>query len=131
MVLEGVRPPTNGKILARLRPLSMISLQASKSHSSKAPKNESSHATPSGHGSATLVHIETASPITPTLQTTSIQHEQSSHQANKLGILFESLHLRIVGFEKVLYSTNNQVQMRLMTIETQLDAIQQKLEESL
>ena len=41
MVLEGVCLPTDGKILARLRPLSMISLQASKSHSSKAPKSES------------------------------------------------------------------------------------------
>ena len=59
---------------------------------------------------------------------TSTQHEQSSHQDDKLGVLFESLHMRIVGFEKVLYSTNNQVQMCLTTIETQLDAIQQKLE---
>ena len=71
MVLEGVRPPTGGKILARLRPLSMISLQASKSYSSKAPKCESfPHTTPSDHGSATPVHTETASPITPELQTT-------------------------------------------------------------
>ena len=59
---------------------------------------------------------------------TSTQHEQSSHQDDKLGVLFESLHMRIVGFEKVLYSTNNQVQMCLTTIETQLDAIQRKLE---
>ena len=41
MVLKDVRLPANAKILARLRPLSMISLQASKSHSSKAPKSES------------------------------------------------------------------------------------------
>ena len=34
MVLEGVRPPTDGKILPRLQPLSMISLQASETHSS-------------------------------------------------------------------------------------------------
>ena len=54
---------------------------------------------------------------------TSIQHEQSSHQDDKLGVLFESLHMRIAGFEKVLYSTNNQVQMHLTAIETQLDAI--------
>ena len=67
-VLEGVRPPTDGKILSRLHPLSMISLQASKSHSSKEPKSESSpHATSSGYGSATPVHTETASPITPEL----------------------------------------------------------------
>ena len=56
MVLEGVHPPIDGKIMARLQPLSMISIQASKSHSSKAPKSESfSHATSSSHGSATLV----------------------------------------------------------------------------
>ena len=59
---------------------------------------------------------------------TSTQHEQSSHQDDKLGVLFESLHMRIAGFKKVLYSTNNQVQMCLTTIETQLDAIQRKLE---
>ena len=77
------------------------------------------------------MHTETTSPITLVLQTTSTQHEQSSHQDDRLGILFASLHQRIAKFEKVLYSTNNQVQMRLTTIETQLDAIQQKLEDSL
>ena len=72
IVFKGVHPPTDGKILARLRPLSMISLQVSKSHSSRAPKSESfPHATPSGHGSATTVDTETASPITPELQMTS------------------------------------------------------------
>ena len=72
MVLEGVRPPTNGKILTRLRPLSMISLQASKSHSSKALKSEFvPHATPSSHGSATPMHTEIASPISLELQMTS------------------------------------------------------------
>ena len=132
MILEGVSPPTDGKKMVRLRPLSMISLQASKSHSSKAPKSEPFlHAISFGHGSATPVHTETASPITPVLQTTSTQHEQSSHQDDKLGILFTSLHQRIVKFEKVLYSTNNQVQMHLTVIKTHLDAIQQKLEDSL
>ena len=113
----------------------MISLQASKSHSSKAPKSEPSpHATPSGHGSATHftpVHTKTTPPITPELQMTSTQHEQSSPQADRLGILFEGLYLCIAEIENVLYSTKNQVQMHLMTIETQLDAIQHKLEESL
>ena len=132
MILEGVHPPTKGKILAHLRPLSMISIQASKSHSSKAPKSEFfPYAIQFGHGSATPVHTETASPITPELQTTSTQLEQSSHQDDRLGILFESLHLRIARFEKVLYSTKNQVQMRLTTIKAQLDAIQQKLEDNL
>ena len=81
MVLECVCPLTDGKILSRLLPLSMISLQASKNHFSKAPKSEPFlHATSSGHGFATPVHTETASPITLVLQTTSTQHEQSSHQ---------------------------------------------------
>ena len=76
MVLEGVRPPIDGKITARLRPLSMITLQASKSHFSNAPKSESfPHVTPSGHGSATPMYIETAPPITPELQMTSTQYE--------------------------------------------------------
>ena len=119
MVLKGVRPPTDGKILPCLRLLSMISLQASESHSSKAPKSEPFlHVTSSGYGSATPVHTETASPTTPVLQTTSTQHEQSSHQDDRLGALFASLNPHIAEFEKVLFSTNNQVQMRLTTIET-------------
>ena len=77
-----------GKIPARFHPLSMISLQASKSHSSKAPKSESfPHATSSGHGSATPVQTETTSPITLELQTTSTQPIQPSSQANRLSTL--------------------------------------------
>ena len=119
MVIKRVHTPNDGKKIVRLHPLSMISLQASKSHSSKALKSEPFlHTTSSGHGSVTPMHTETTSPITPELQTISTQHEQSSHQDDRLGILFESLHLHIAGFEKVLYSTNNQVQMCLMTIKT-------------
>ena len=96
MVLEGVLPPTDGKILPRLRPLSMISLQASKSHSSKAPKSESFPlATSSGHGSATHttpVHTEIASPHTPKLQTTSTPPAPSNSQANKMSTLLEGLY---------------------------------------
>ena len=79
MLLEGVRPPTDGKILSRPRPISMITLQASKSHSSKAPKSEQLiHATPSGHDSATPMRIDTVSPFTLELQITSTLQEQSS-----------------------------------------------------
>ena len=117
MVFKGVCLPTDGKKMVRFCPLSLISLQASISHSSKAPKSEPFlHATSFSYGSATPMHTETTSPITPKLQMTSTQHEQSSHQDDRLGILFESLHLCIAGFEKVLYSTNNQVQMCLTTI---------------
>ena len=132
MLLEGVRTPTDEKIVTRPRPISMITLQASKSHSSKAPKSEPfTHATPSGHDSATPMHTDTISPFTLELHMTSILQEQSGPQADRLGTLFEILQLHIARLEKVLYSTNNLVQMRLTTMETQLDAIQQKLEDSL
>ena len=132
MHLEGVHPPTDGKIVPRPRPISMITLQASKTHSFKAPKSDQfTHSIPSGHDSATPMCTNTVSPFTLELQTTSTLQEQSGPQANRLGILFESLHLRIAGLEKVFYSTNNQVQMRLTAMETQLDAIKQKLEDNL
>ena len=73
MVFKGVHPPKDGKILARLQPISMVSLRASKSHSSKVPKCESfPHVTLSSHGSATHIspgHTKIASPHTPKLQT--------------------------------------------------------------
>ena len=72
---------------------------------------------------ATLVQTETASPHTPKLQTTSTQPVPPSSQANRMTTLIKGLYQRIFGFEKFLYSTNNQVQMRITTIETQLDAI--------
>ena len=88
----------------------MISLQASKSHSSKTPKNEHiSPTTPYAHESDTHVHIATISPVTPELQPTSNQPVQFGRQANRLGPLFENLHVHIVGTERLIYSTNNQV----------------------
>ena len=116
----------------RPRPISMISLQVSKSHSSKTPKSEHiSPATPYAHRSDTHVHTTTISPVTPELQLTSNQPVQSDPQADRLGSLFENLHVRIAGSERLIYSTNNQVQLCLMTMENQLDVIQQKLESSL
>ena len=132
MLLEGIHPPTDGKIATRPRPISMITLQASKSHSSKAPKSEPfTYATPSAHDSARPMHTDTVSPFTSELQMTSTPQEKSAPQVDRLGILFKSLHLRIAELEKVLYFTNNQVQMHLTTMETQLDAIQQKLTDNL
>ena len=54
------------------RPISMVTLQASKSHCSKTPKSE--HISPAitfAHGLDTPVHTATTSPITPELQLTS------------------------------------------------------------
>ena len=109
----------------------MITLQASKSHSSKSPKSEPfSHATPSSHDFATLVHTTTVSPIPSEKQTTGTPSTPSS-QDDRLSTLFEGLHQRISRLERSLYSTNNHVQMHLTTIEAQLDAIQQKIKDSL
>ena len=132
MILEEESPPIDGKKMDRLHPLSMFSLQASKSHSSKALKSEPFlYTTLSGQGSATPVHTETVSPIPFEMQTTSTPSAPPSHQADRFSTLIESVSQRISRLERFLYSTNNQVQMHFTTIETQLDAIQQKLKDSL
>ena len=122
MVLKGVRPPKDGTILVCQRPISVVSLQMSKSHSStkqekqnpsKTPKSESlPHATLSGHGSAAHTnrrYTKTASPHTLEPQSTSTQPGQSSSHANRLIILVKGLHKHISGLANVIYSTNNQV----------------------
>lgn len=43
----------------------------------------------------------------------------------------EGLHERIIGLTNIMYSYSNHVQLRLTTIETQLDEIQPKLEADL
>ena len=124
ILLEGVNPPSDGKMMNRPRLISMVSLQANKSHSSKTPKSEHiTTATTSAHGSDTLMHIVTISPITPELQLTSNQPDQSSLQADRLGLLFKTLYMLIAGIERLIFSTNNQVQLCLMTMENKLDAI--------
>ena len=50
ILCEGINPPLDGKMMTRLRPISMFTLQASKSHSSKTPKS---------------AHISLATPSTP------------------------------------------------------------------
>ena len=74
ILLEGVNPPSDGKMMNRPQPISMVTLQASKSHSSKTPKSEQiTPATTSAHGLDTPVHTATISLITPELQPTSNQ----------------------------------------------------------
>ena len=118
ILLEGVNPLSYGQMINRSRPISMVTLQASKSHSSEKPKSEHmSPTTTSTHGSNTPVHTATISPINPELQLTSNQLDQSGPQADRLGLLFENLHMRIAGIESLIYSTNNQVQLRLTNME--------------
>ena len=108
MIHEGVRPPKDGKILVRHRPISITSLQKSKSHSSTeqkkpnlstTPKSESfQHITHSGHGSATHTtrgHTVTTSPHILEPQTASTQPQQSSSHTDRFTILVEGLHERV------------------------------------
>ena len=98
MVLEGVNPSTDGKKMDRLHPLSMISLQASKSHSSKAPKSEPFfHATSSGQGSTTPTQTEIASPIPSEMQTTSTPSAPFNSQVDRLSTVIESVSQWISG----------------------------------
>ena len=129
---ESINPPSDGKMMTCPRPISMFTLQASKSHSSKTLKSAHiSLTTPSAPELETHVHMTTTSHVTPELQQTSTPQVQSDHQIDRLGSLFESLHKHIEGMATLLYSTNNQVQMHLEAMENQLDAIHQKLEDSL
>ena len=129
---EGINPPLDGKMLTRPRPISMFTIQASKSHSSKTPK--SAHIFPttsSAPESKTHVHTTPTSHVILEVQQTSILQVQSDPQTDRLGSLLESIQKRIEGMMTLLYPTNNHVQMRLETIENQLKAIQKKLEDSL
>ena len=124
---EGISPPRDGKLLDCRRPICISSLKKSKSHSSTEwkkqtlptpPKGESvQHGTHSGHGLVAHTTETTSSHILapPTVST---QLGQSSSHADRFNILVESLHERVSGLTNFIYSTNNQVQMRLTTIET-------------
>ena len=137
---EGVSPPRDGKLLVHHCLISISSLEKSKSHSSTKRKKQTlsttpkgefvQHVTHSGHGSAAHT-VETTSFHIPAPPIVSTQPGQSSSHADWFTILVEVLHERVSGLTNVIYSTNNQVQMRLIAIETQLDEIQRKLEESL
>ena len=129
---ESINPPSDGKMMTCPRPISMFTLQASKSHSSKTPKSAHiSLAIPSAPESETHLHTTTTLHVTPELQQTSTPQVQSDPQTNRLGSLFESLYKCIEGMATLLYSTNNQVQMHLEAMDNQLHAIHQKLEDSL
>ena len=120
MVLKIVCPPKEGTILLRQWPISLISLQMSKSHSSaertklspsKTPKSESSqHATPSEQWSATPTiprQTETAFPHILEPSSTSTQLGPSSSHLDRLTTLVEGLHKHIPILTNVIYSTNN------------------------
>ena len=105
MILKGVLPPKQGTILSCQSPISLISLQRSKSHSStekakkspsKTPKNESAqHATPTEQRSAAPTipkQTKTAIPHIPEPQSTSTRPGPSSSHSDRLRTLIEGLH---------------------------------------
>ena len=104
---EGINPPSDGKMMTCLRPISMITLQASKSHSSRTPKSEpSTYETPHVHALVTPTQSTGPSSVPPRFQTAKQSHLISyvAHQISEL--------------ERLLHSFHNQTQMRLTTIKT-------------
>ena len=109
---EGINPPSYGKMMTRPRPISMITLQASKSHSSRTPKSEpSTYETPHVHA-----------PVTPA-QSIGTSSVPLGFQTAKQSHLIMNVAHHIFELERLLHSFHNQTQMRLTTIDTQLDAI--------
>ena len=113
ILCEGINPPLDGKMMTRLCPISMITLQASKSHSSRTPKSEPpTYETPQVHAPVTPSQSTITSSVPPGFQTTKQSH------------LTMNMAYQIFELERLLHSFHNQTQMHLTTIETQLDAIQ-------
>ena len=129
---EGIIPPADGKMLTRQRPISLLTLQASRSHSSKTPRSAHiSPVTPSAPESETPAHTTSTSRAVPEASQASIPQAQTAPHTDRVGSVLEHIQKRIDEIVALLYSTNNHVQMRLETMENQLDAIQLKLDESL
>ena len=72
---EGINPPSNGKMMTRLHSISMITLQASKSHSSRSPMNEpSTYETRHVHAPVTPAQSTGTSSVPPRFQTAKQNH---------------------------------------------------------
>ena len=124
---EGIVPSTDGKMLTHQRPISMYTLQASRSHSSKTPKSAHiSLVTPSAPKSETPARTTSTSHAVP-----EVPQAQTDPHTDRVGSVLEHIQKRVDELVALLYSTNNHVQMRLEIMENQLDDIQRKLDESL
>ena len=104
---EGIVPPSDGKMLTHQRPISMFTLQASRSHSSKTPKSAHiSPVTPSTLESETPVRTTATSRVIPEVPQTSIPQAQSDPQTDRVGSLLENIQKRIEEMVTLLYSTD-------------------------
>ena len=95
ILCEGVSPSSNEKIVPRPRPISIYTLQASKSHSSKKPKSEpSTHASSSAHATITPVQSTGTPSVPPGFQTAKKSHIIANvfHQLSDLEWLLHSFH---------------------------------------
>ena len=89
---EGIVPPTDGKMLTRQRPISMYSLQASRSHSSKTPKSAHiSSNTPSAPESETPAHTTPTLHAIPEVLQASIPQAQTDPHTDRMGRLLEHI----------------------------------------
>ena len=92
---EGINPPSYGKMMTRPRPISMITLQASKSHSSRTPKSKpSTYESPPVHALVTLAQSTGTSSVPPGFQTAKQSHLIANvfHQISDLERLLRSFH---------------------------------------
>ena len=119
-------------MLTRQHPISMYTLQANRSHSFKTSKSAHiSPVTPSALELETPEHTTPTSHVIPKVPQPSIPQAQTDPQTDRVGSLLANIQKRIDEMVTLLYSTNNHVQMRLETMKNQLEAIQQKLDDSL
>ena len=89
---EGVSPSSNEKIVPRPQPISIYTLQASKSHSYKKPKSEpSTHASPSAYATVTSVQ-STGTPFVPRGFRTAKQSHLIANVFHRLSDLERLLH---------------------------------------
>ena len=92
---EGINPPSNGKMMTSPRPVSMITLQASKSHSSRTPKSEpSTYETLHVHAPVTSAQSTGTSFVSPGFQIAKQSHLIMNvvHQISELEQLLHSFH---------------------------------------
>ena len=100
ILCESINPPSDGKMMTRPRPISIITLQASKSYSSRTPKSEpSTYETPHVHAPVTPAQSTGTSSIPPGFQTAKQSH------------LIMNVAHQISELERLLHSFHNQTQM--------------------
>ena len=89
---SGIIPPTDGKMLPHQRPISMYTLQASRSHSSKTPKSAHiTSVTTSAPESEIPVHTTPTSHVIPEVPQASIPQVQTDPQTDRVTSLLANI----------------------------------------